>query len=148
MFEMYTGKIRKWHKAPLPFIGQKKDFINQFIDSVVFGIPKNSIDLFGGSGLLSHTVKFYRPDLRVVCNDLDRYIDRLNDIDRTNKIIKTFRDKFGIPIRDGSYERIDSKHNDFIYSVLNSNDGYDWITVSSNILPTSSKIVQNRKSSS
>ena len=45
--------------APLPFVGQKRMFAREFIkvlgqfpDSTVF------VDLFGGSGLLSHAHRF------------------------------------------------------------------------------------------
>ena len=31
------------------------------------------IDLFGGSGLLAHTIKRERPELKVIYNDYDNY---------------------------------------------------------------------------
>lgn len=64
--------------APLPFVGQKRMFareyikvLEQFKDSTVF------VDLFGGSGLLSHITKRMRPDAKVVYNDFDNYRKRL-----------------------------------------------------------------------
>ena len=78
--------------APLPFVGQKrmfaKEFINvleQFKDKTVF------VDLFGGSGLLSHITKCKRPDATVVYNDFDGYRERLQAIPQTNALLADFR---------------------------------------------------------
>lgn len=52
--------------APLPFVGQKRMFAKEYIkilpqfnDKTVF------VDLFGGSGLLSHITKHLRPEATV-----------------------------------------------------------------------------------
>lgn len=45
------------------------------------------VDLFGGSGLLSHVAKRERPDARVIYNDYDDYHIRLKNIDKTNKLL-------------------------------------------------------------
>lgn len=45
------------------------------------------VDMFGGSGLLSHCIKAVRPDLRVVYNDFDNFVGRLAAIPLTNEII-------------------------------------------------------------
>ena len=74
--------MRKMYlSAPLPFVGQKRMFAREFIkvlgqfpDSTVF------VDLFGGSGLLSHITKCVRPDATVVYNDFDNYRCRLVNI--------------------------------------------------------------------
>ena len=54
---------KTYSQAPLPFVGQKRMFasefrkvLKRFSDKTVF------IDLFGGSGLLSHITKRERPD--------------------------------------------------------------------------------------
>lgn len=98
--------------APLPFMGQKRMFareyikvLEQFKDKAVF------VDLFGGSGLLSHITKCKRPDAEVVYNDFDGYRERLVNIPRTNSLLADLR---GIakdaprhkPIRDAARERI------------------------------------------
>lgn len=50
---------RNFKCAPLPFMGQKRFFVRDF--SEVLGKLKKEVDtvvdLFGGSGLLSHTAK-------------------------------------------------------------------------------------------
>ncbi len=79
--------------APLPFIGQKRFFIRDF--SEVLGKLKNDVDtvvdLFGGSGLLSHTAKAVLPDARVVYNDFDGYSRRIAAIPSTNRILGEIR---------------------------------------------------------
>ena len=87
------GKVYKC--ARLPFMGQKRYFLKDFtkvleqvgdeIDTVV--------DLFGGSGLLSHTAKQVLPGCRVVYNDFDRYIDRLAAVDQTNAILGVIKQR-------------------------------------------------------
>ncbi len=71
--------MKKYHysQAPLPFVGQKRMFasefrkvLKRFSDRTVF------VDLFGGSGLLSHITKRERPDATVIYNDHDNYRER------------------------------------------------------------------------
>lgn len=78
--------------APLPFVGQKRMFAREFIkvleqfkDKAVF------VDLFGGSGLLSHITKHQRPDATVVYNDFDGYRRRLEAIPQTNALLADLR---------------------------------------------------------
>ena len=93
--ELCTSKLsfkkmkRVYMSAPLPFPGQKRRFAGgyrEFLDSVkgasVF------VDLFGGSGLLSHITKRERPDALVVYNDFDNYRQRLGHIPRTNSLLR------------------------------------------------------------
>ena len=48
--------------APLPFVGQKRRFAREFI-KVLGQYPDGTVfvDLFGGSGLLSHLAKRCKP---------------------------------------------------------------------------------------
>ena len=57
--------------APLPFVGQKRMFAKEFI-KVLDQFPDDTVfvDLFGGSGLLSHIAKRMKPAATVVYNDL------------------------------------------------------------------------------
>ena len=85
--------MRKMYlSAPLPFVGQKRMFAREFIkvleqfdDKTVF------VDLFGGSGLLSHITKCKRPDATVVYNDFDGYRRRLEAIPQTNALLADLR---------------------------------------------------------
>lgn len=79
--------------APLPFVGQKRMFageykrlLGNYDDATVF------VDLFGGSGLLSHITKRQRPNATVVYNDYDNYRRRIDNIDNTNRILDNLRE--------------------------------------------------------
>ena len=78
--------------APLPFVGQKRMFVKEFIKVLeLFNDKTVFVDLFGGSGLLSHIAKCKRPDSTVVYNDFDDYRERLANIPRTNQLLADFR---------------------------------------------------------
>jgi hypothetical protein len=49
------------------------------------------VDLFGGSGLLSHIAKCEKPSATVVYNDYDNYRKRLENIPRTNALLSDLR---------------------------------------------------------
>ena len=122
--------------APLPFVGQKRMFareyikvLEQFKDCVVF------VDLFGGSGLLSHITKWMRPDAKVVYNDFDNYRKRLENIPRTNHLLADFRRLAeGVPrhkpitghARERVFERIMREEQEHGY--------VDFITISSSLM--------------
>lgn len=122
--------------APLPFVGQKRMFAREFIkvleqfkDKTVF------VDLFGGSGLLSHIAKHQRPDATVVYNDYDGYCRRLRAIPQTNALLADLREiakdtPRHKPIKGVTRERI------FERIVREENErGYvDFITLSSSLL--------------
>lgn len=78
--------------APLPFVGQKRMFAQKFKE-VLKEYPDNSVfvDLFGGSGLLSHITKREKPNATVIYNDYDNYRMRLNNINRTNVLLSDLR---------------------------------------------------------
>lgn len=84
---------RIFKSAPLPFIGQKRFFVNDFsqILTSLQGEVDTVVDLFGGSGLLSHTAKAILPEARVVYNDFDGYRERITNIPQTNKILSEIR---------------------------------------------------------
>lgn len=122
--------------APLPFVGQKRMFAKEFIkvleqfnDKTVF------VDLFGGSGLLSHVAKHQRPDATVVYNDYDGYCQRLRAIPQTNTLLADLRDitknvPRHKPIKGEARERIFER---IIQEERNA--GYvDFITLSSSLM--------------
>ena len=69
---------KQYLSAPLPFVGQKRMFAREFI-KVLKQYPEDTVfvDLFGGSGLLSHITKCQKPDATVIYNDFDGYRNRL-----------------------------------------------------------------------
>lgn len=84
---------RNYKIAPLPFMGQKRYFVRLFAEKLaqVEGQVDTVVDLFGGSGLLSHTAKRVLPGCRVVYNDFDGYADRLAAIPTTNEILEAIK---------------------------------------------------------
>lgn len=130
---MKQGKI--YNQAPLPFMGQKRKFLKAFKERLK-QCPDNGtyVDLFGGSGLLSRTVKDFYPAAKVIYNDFDNYRGRIAVISKTNTLIADIRalvddlpkDK-AIPatIKERILKRI--KKDDQVYQV-------DYITLSANLL--------------
>ena len=78
--------------APLPFQGQKRMFAKEYI-KVLQQFPDGTtfVDLFGGSGLLSHIAKYQKPNSTVVYNDFDGYRMRLEHIPQTNALLSRLR---------------------------------------------------------
>ena len=83
--------MKTYHKAPLPFIGQKRNFLKHFIPVLQQNIPYDGagwtiVEVFGGSGLLAHTAKRTLPQARVIYNDFDGYAKRLHHIADTERL--------------------------------------------------------------
>ena len=127
---------RMYLSAPLPFMGQKRMFAKEFIkvlgqfpDSTVF------VDLFGGSGLLSHITKCVRPDAAVVYNDFDNYRQRLANIPATNALLSDLR---RIVEKVPRKKRITGDFREMVLARLEREErarGYvDYITLSSSLL--------------
>lgn len=81
----------KFNQSPLPFTGQKRNFLKHFKHILETKIPNQGegwtiLDAFGGSGLLLHTAKQTLPKARVIYNDFDGYAERLAHIDDTNRL--------------------------------------------------------------
>ena len=90
---MSRKEVKKYNQAPLPFQGQKRKFLKEFETAIKqhFNDTTVFVDLFGGSGLLSHTVKQTLPQAQVVYNDFDNYRRRLSNIERTNLLLTDLR---------------------------------------------------------
>ena len=121
--------------APLPFMGQKRKFLKQFKPALSgFSPTATYVDLFGGSGLLSHTVKAIYPGAKVVYNDFDNDRERLENIDNTNRFISDLRLILKEYPKD---KRIEGVVRGEVIERIRVEDvvGYvDYITVSSSIL--------------
>lgn len=122
--------------APLPFVGQKRMFANEYIkilpqfnDKTVF------VDLFGGSGLLSHITKHLRPEATVVYNDYDNYRERLAHIPQTNALLADLRAIVG---NTPKHKRIDGVMREKMFERLRHEEqtvGYiDFITISASVM--------------
>ena len=124
---------KEYTSAPLPFQGQKKGFVNAF-KTVLADCPEDItiVDLFGGSGLLSHTAKSVKPHARVVYNDYDDYQLRLDSIENTNAILRDIREMAREVPRE---RRIPQAVKDKIIKRISRETGYvDYITLSSSLL--------------
>ena len=86
-------ETKNYTSAPLPFMGQKRKFIKEF-KKVLESYPDDVtiVDLFGGSGLLSHTAKRAKPNATVIYNDFDNYQRRIANIPRTNALLERIRE--------------------------------------------------------
>lgn len=125
---------KKYTQAPLPFQGQKRRFIKEF-EKALREFPSNGVyvDLFGGSGLLSHTVKRLYPNATVIYNDFDDYHKRLEAIPQTNDILNEIR---ALNLTTPRGKRIVGAERDAVLAVLKRADerGFvDWITISSSL---------------
>ncbi len=129
--------MRKMYlSAPLPFVGQKRMFAKDFI-KVLKQFPESTVfvDLFGGSGLLSHITKCVRPDAVVVYNDFDNYRKRLENIPATNSLLADLRS-----IVEGcqKWKSITGETRNKVFERILKEEkehGYvDYITISSSLL--------------
>jgi 16S rRNA G966 N2-methylase RsmD len=123
-----------YSSAPLPFQGQKSRFIKSFKNYLEQFTKENIfIDLFGGSGLLSHTAKQLHPNSKVVYNDFDNYSKRLKHISKTNLILKKLRKVLKDYPKD---KRITGASKEKVIEILAAaNTGFvDWITLSSSLM--------------
>lgn len=132
--------LKKMFKtAPLPFQGQKRRFAGDFVTALSQLKEKQDIkivvDLFGGSGLLSHIAKHIIPNAKVIYNDYDNYSNRLLSIGKTNKLLNDIRLIMGGTTRDKRLidELIRDKILDRI--AIDDKEGFvDYITLSASLL--------------
>lgn len=121
--------------APLPFQGQKRRFVKDFREVLKkFDDVTTVVDLFGGSGLLSHVTKRERPDVRVVYNDYDHFCDRLASVMTTNEILARIRPVLRDVERD---KKVPAEQRARILAIISeySEKGYvDYITLGSSLL--------------
>ncbi len=126
--------MKQYTQAPLPFQGQKRRFLRQFKEALdQFSSTATYVDLFGGSGLLSHTVKQYYPKSNVVYNDFDNYSERIKNVDKTNALLRDIRIICAkSPVRK---ERLSEELKLEIISRIEKETGFvDWVTISSSLL--------------
>lgn len=127
---------KQYLSAPLPFQGQKRMFAKEYI-KVLEQFPDGTtfVDLFGGSGLLSHIAKCQKPHSKVVYNDFDGYRLRLEHIPQTNELLAELREIVqGTP----RYKPITGDAREKVFECLHKYQeryGYlDFITISTSIM--------------
>ena len=127
---------RQYLSAPLPFQGQKRMFAKEFI-KVLKHYPDDAVfvDLFGGSGLLSHITKCQKPDATVVYNDFDNYRHRLENIPRTNALLDKNREVVASVPRQKVLPEKTKEAILFLIEQEEKERGYvDYITLSTSLL--------------
>ena len=121
-----SSEVKIFKQAPLPFIGQKRYFIKSFCEVLndnIHGLGEEwtIVDVFGGSGLLSHHAKRLKPHAKVIYNDFDNYAQRLKHIDDTNRLRQQLAEVLkGIPKKN----RIDKKTHALIIETIKNFDGF------------------------
>lgn len=128
-------KKKTYSTPPLPFRGNKRYFVKEF-RKVLQNLKDIEVvvDLFGGSGLLSRAAKDVLPHARVIYNDFDGYTQRLENIERTNEILKLI-----LPFIDGvdNLKRFPEDRRKKILDLLSEQEktGFvDYITIASGLL--------------
>lgn len=119
------------------------NFIKEF-EKALQEYPKDAIyvDLFGGSGLLSHTVKSLYPNATAIYNDYDNFKRRLKAIPETNNLLQELRLFLNDYPRS---KRIVGAYREKLLELVKKRDelGFvDYITLSSSVL-FSMNYVQN-----
>ncbi|PIT51872.1 hypothetical protein BHC44_09695 [Snodgrassella alvi] len=133
----------KFNKAPLPFVGQKRNFLKQFTKVLNESIEGQGegwtiVDVFGGSGLLAHTAKQLKPCARVIYNDFDNYADRLAHIEDINRL----RQQLAVTVKDVPIKsKLDKHTQSLVIEQIRSFKGYidlgslqTWLLFSGDIL--------------
>lgn len=126
---------KQYMSAPLPFQGQKRMFAKEYI-KVLPQFPDGTtfVDLFGGSGLLSHIAKCQKPHSTVVYNDFDGYRQRLEALPVTNALLAELRAMVSVP----RHSRISGDLRQRVLSCILKYEhdyGYiDYITLSSSLM--------------
>lgn len=93
----------QYNKPPLTFMGNKKNMLKH-IKRVLQDMQGDGyindetifLDVFGGSGLISHNIKQWYPKNRVIWNDYDNYQKRLDGISDTEILRAKIYEVFSI----------------------------------------------------
>lgn len=89
------GKKAAYRSSPpLPYPGNKSVGRVRFLEllsNIKDGNNKTFIDLFGGSFYLSYLVHKTFPQAKIICNDYDNYLQRLQNIQSTIDLLKKIR---------------------------------------------------------
>ena len=134
-YKTFETMRKQYLSAPLPFQGQKRMFAKEYI-KVLQQFPDGTtfVDLFGGSGLLSHIAKCQKPHSTVVYNDFDGYRQRLEALPVTNALLAELREMVNVP----RYKPILGELRERVLSCIRKYErdyGYiDYITLSSSVM--------------
>lgn len=130
-----TISNRIYKTSPLPFQGQKRKFVGPFREALkAIKRPSIIVDLFGGSGLLSHTAKSVFPDCKVVYNDYDNFCARLYNLERTNRLLNNIQEILKNYPRSAKIDQA-TKEKIIQRIEIEAQTGFvDYITIAANLL--------------
>ena len=136
--------MKNYTQSPLPFQGQKRKFLSHVKQVLANSSDEVTyIDLFGGSGILSHTIKQLKPSAKVIYNNYDNFSKRLASVAQTNVLLDKIRLITKGLIKD---KLIPDSYKNKILEIVKYEEfevGYvDYITLSSSLL-FSAKYVTN-----
>ena len=126
---------------PLPFQGNKKLWFKKltclFNEIDDEGKQLVFVDMFGGSGIISHWLLNYFPDAIVVYNDFDHYLERLKKTNTTNQILEEIRDSF---VGMKQHQRLTDREKATVMKIMDkyNDEDLDFETLKINILYTRS----------
>lgn len=134
-----------YNSAPLPFVGQKRNFLKYFRALINQHIPDDGenwtiVDVFGGSGLLAHNAKCLKPKATVIYNDYDGYVQRLKNIHNINRLRQILLDILKA-LPQGS--KLSNDNKTIILQAINEFDGYIDVRSVSTWLLFSAKQISN-----
>ena len=124
-------------QSPLPFIGQKRQIIQAFRNTLDRIIPNDGqgwtvVAVFGGSGLLAHNAKHLKQKARVIYNNFDNFSQRLYHIHDTNRLR---RQLYAILEPLPRAKRIDNNVKTQLLEIIQAFDGFvDYHSVSTWLL--------------
>lgn len=119
---------------PLPFKENERNYIEillRFLQLRGFDENFTYFDVFGGSGIISHNIKFRYPKAEVIYNDFDYYTRRIAVLPYTNEIMsriyEVLKDNYKVN------EKISETDKAEILKILSDyqNDKIDFLTLSS-----------------
>ncbi len=122
---------KQYYQAPLPFIGQKRMFIKSVVKLFEENIPNEGegwtiIDVFGGSGLLSHTAKFNLPKAKVIYNDFDDYSEmlaKMGDIEALRSQLLNYLESEGVK----NHQKLSTAQKMHCLRIIEEFEGFkDW----------------------
>lgn len=144
---------KPYSKAPLPFIGQKRNFISIFRRVMAEHISGDGrgwtiVDVFGGSGLLAHNAKHLLPRARVIYNDFDDYAKRLRHIPDTERLRGILLQQLANVPRNKALCNADKQA---VIATIQAFDGYidvqcvaSWLLFSGKQVSTLDELFENR----
>lgn len=127
----------QYNKPPLVFMGNKKNMLKN-IKQVLQDMQGDGyindetifLDVFGGSGLISHNIKQWYPKNRVIWNDYDNYQKRLDNINDTELIRKKIYEVFGNDTKEKATQTQKQELLDFIKDFEAKGHYVDYVTLS------------------